>query len=123
MTRNLMSSRVIPEVLRNFWKSASLGNDCFFVVANCLSTSAEETLTPWSAASPWIHCDEIRNCRTCCLRPSYCCEHWVLNWASVGLGWPLAGFGADAFFSAMHFVKFGASVTDALAPATSGPVR
>src|SRR4051795_12261944 len=115
-----MSSSVIPEVLRNFWKSASLGNDCFLVVANCFSTSASDTVTFCSPASPWIHCDEIRNCMTCCLRPSYCCWHWDLKVASVGVGWPLAGFGALFFFSSMHCLKSGASGTEALAPALSG---
>ena len=54
----------MPEDFRNFWKSASLGNDCFLVVSNCLLTSASVTFTPWSSASPTIHCAEIRNCRT-----------------------------------------------------------
>ena len=47
--------------------------------------------------------------------PSYCCLHWVLNWAVVGLGWPLAGLGAAFCFSATHAAKSGGSGTLALA--------
>src|SRR4051812_39544819 len=106
-----MSASVMPDVLRKFWKSFSLGNDCFLVWLNCFSTSWSETDTPWSLASPWIHSDEIRNCMTWSRRPLYSWTHWALNWASVGLGWPFAGFGADARFSATQRVKFGASGT------------
>ena len=63
-TRKRMSCRVSPDCLRNFWKSASLGNDCFFVTASCFWTSELETLTPWSLASPWIHSPKMRNCMT-----------------------------------------------------------
>src|SRR5947209_3603980 len=106
-----MSSWDIPELLRNFWKSASFGNDCFLVCWNCLLTSASVTLTPWSLASRWIHWAEIRNWSTWSRRPAYSCWHWALNWAVVGEGWPLAGLGAVFCFCAMHLVKLGGSGT------------
>src|SRR5919201_6949633 len=103
-TRNRMSSCVIPESLRNFWKSDSLGNDCFFVCWNCCWTCLSVTLTPWSLASPWIHSAEIRNCITWSRRPSYSCLHWALSWASVGGFWPFAGLGSALRLLATHCV-------------------
>ena len=44
-------------------------------------------------ASPSIHSKEISSCSTWSRSASYSCLHWVLSWASVTFGWPLAGFG------------------------------
>ena len=109
-TRKRMSCIVSPDCLRNFWKSASLGKDCFLVCWNCFWTSASETLTPWSLASFWIQSAEIRNCMTWSRRPLYCCWHWAFSCASVGAFWPLGGLGCVLRICAMQFLKSGGSL-------------
>src|SRR6266516_1796125 len=117
LTRMRMSCSVIPELFRNAWYCGSLGKLCFFCCWKDFWTSAPETLTPRSPASPSIHRAWIRNWRTWSRCPSYSCLHWALNWSAVGFGCPLAGFGAELWLAAMQRVKFGGSGT------TAGPVE
>src|SRR4051794_9706452 len=49
----------------------------------------------------------MRNWRTWSPRPWYSCLHWALYCASVGVGWPLAGFGAVFFLLATQAAKSG----------------
>ena len=86
-----------------------MGKDCFFVFSKDFLTSVSETLTSWSAASPWIHCGLDQELEHLVAQPLVLLLALGLNCASVGLGWPLAGFGAVFFFSATHAVKSGGS--------------
>ena len=99
-----MSLSVWPESLRNFAKSASLGNASFFCLSKVFWISLSVTLMFCSLASPSIHSKETSSWSTWSRSASYSCLHWVFSWASVTLGWPLAGFGVVLRFCATHAV-------------------
>ena len=94
-------------VLEELVEVGLLREDAFFWVSNCFLTSASETLTPRSSASPWIHWKEISSCRTWSRSASYSCLHCVLSCASVVLGWPLAGSGSVLRLLAMQALNYG----------------
>ena len=58
-------------------------------------------------ASPSIHWNETSSCITWSRSELYSCLHWVLSWASVTFGWPLAGFGVVLRFCLMQSAKPG----------------
>src|SRR3954451_21482333 len=97
----------MPEVFRNFWKSASLGKDCLRAFSKSAAAVLSEALTPWLSDSPSTHFWRMRNCMTWSRRLSYSCLHWVRSWVSVVCGWPLAGVGAGFRLLATHSTKLG----------------
>src|ERR1700709_1476623 len=111
-----MSACDWPDVLRNFWKVASLGKFCLRWESKDFLTSASVTLTPCFAASPWIHLYETSRLTTWSRSALYSLWHCFLSASSVVLGLPLAGAGVVLRLVAMHLVKFGASGTTAFAP-------
>src|SRR3954452_11940440 len=107
LMRRRTSASVWPELVRNFWESASFGNDCFFCWSKVVRTSLSLATILRFAVSCSSHCDEIRNCIVVWLALSYSCLHCVLSVFGSGFGTP-CGTGCLAF-AAMHFVKFGGS--------------
>ena len=59
-----MSSSVMPEVFRNFWKSSSFGKDCFFVGVELLLDLLVGDLDVLLVGLALDPLREMRNCRT-----------------------------------------------------------
>src|SRR3954452_6462542 len=107
LMRRRTSASVWPELVRNFWESASFGNDCFFCWSKVVRTSLSLATILRFAVSCKRHCDEIRNCIVVWLAWSYSCLHWTLSVFGSGFGTPFCA-GCLAF-AATHFVKSGGS--------------